>query len=570
MVSEKLSYAIQLIKAGNKQAALPILKEIIQTEPGNENAWLWLYSCVDRPEQKKYCLQQALKINPSNQNARQALSKLSGQVQTTSTPTASSQVQSQSGEKARPVSNVSESPHKAQKSNSNRTLLFAGGLVFILLCCIGGGVLGWNFLSSRFFSQNEYTYSPENPINPGHSGETWSQVGVFLLENGSSIPLPNQTREPAENVPTTYNRSPIFVLNDPQISLPDLAFKNYYNGRLRDDVVHDVYEDGGAYRVEVNTSLPDGVYCFAQYGASVAPGQAMMWCFQIGDNVVLEPTKPVPTPTATLPPTPEVRIVPITYQKNPHSYKDGWEVILSEIAVENYSTELLHYEVTSAKLSTAQGFEYECYGAKATHLGNTIIPSYFRIPFNNFACEVPNSSTGYLLTINYILETDGIKWETSSTVDISQSNPDLSYPLISWDKATNYSQKSTIVIAPEQTIEIFDITLSFYKKSTGEMQNDTPVGVKIKNNYIGGDTKVSFWGGLYFPDGRSFNCGIGDAVMLVPFLIGPGLSGEYEPLCGYISPDFGVTELPPRSCYQVFSTKVNGKVFDSRLMVCFP
>ena len=154
MVSEKLSYAIQLIKAGNKQAALPILKEIIQTEPGNENAWLWLYSCVDRPEQKKYCLQQALKINPSNQNARQALSKLSGQVQTTSTPTESSQVQSQSGEKARPVSNVSESPHKAQKSNSNRTLLFAGGLVFILLCCIGGGVGGWNFFCSRFFIKN--------------------------------------------------------------------------------------------------------------------------------------------------------------------------------------------------------------------------------------------------------------------------------------------------------------------------------------------------------------------------------------------------------------------------------
>lgn len=80
MDSEKLSYATQLIKSGNKQAALPILKEIIQADPNNENAWLWLYSCVDRPEQKKHCLQQALKINPSNQNARQALDKLNGQV----------------------------------------------------------------------------------------------------------------------------------------------------------------------------------------------------------------------------------------------------------------------------------------------------------------------------------------------------------------------------------------------------------------------------------------------------------------------------------------------------------
>lgn len=80
MNSEKLSYATQLIKSGNKQAALPILREIVQADPNDENAWLWLYSCVDKSEQKKYCLQQVLKINPYNQHAHQALEKLNGQV----------------------------------------------------------------------------------------------------------------------------------------------------------------------------------------------------------------------------------------------------------------------------------------------------------------------------------------------------------------------------------------------------------------------------------------------------------------------------------------------------------
>lgn len=45
----------------------------MQTEPNNENAWLWLYSCVENVEQKKYCLQQALKINPNNQGAQKLL-----------------------------------------------------------------------------------------------------------------------------------------------------------------------------------------------------------------------------------------------------------------------------------------------------------------------------------------------------------------------------------------------------------------------------------------------------------------------------------------------------------------
>lgn len=76
MASEKLSQAVQLIKSGNKVAALPILKEVVQAEPNNENAWLWLYSCVGNVEQKKYCLQQALRINSNNQKASEALYKL--------------------------------------------------------------------------------------------------------------------------------------------------------------------------------------------------------------------------------------------------------------------------------------------------------------------------------------------------------------------------------------------------------------------------------------------------------------------------------------------------------------
>lgn len=76
MTSEKLNNAIQMIKKGEKKAALPLLKEIVKEDPKNENAWLALSLCIDKYENKKYCLEQALKINPGNVNTQNALKKI--------------------------------------------------------------------------------------------------------------------------------------------------------------------------------------------------------------------------------------------------------------------------------------------------------------------------------------------------------------------------------------------------------------------------------------------------------------------------------------------------------------
>lgn len=76
MQSEKFYQAVQYIKAGNKLAAIPILKEIVQENPNDENAWAGLYYCVEKDDQKIYCLEQVLKINPNNKKARNALNKL--------------------------------------------------------------------------------------------------------------------------------------------------------------------------------------------------------------------------------------------------------------------------------------------------------------------------------------------------------------------------------------------------------------------------------------------------------------------------------------------------------------
>lgn len=73
---EKLVQAVQLIKAGNKRDSIPLLKEVLRSDPNNENAWSWLYICVETVEQKKHCLQQILRIHPENEKALVALQRL--------------------------------------------------------------------------------------------------------------------------------------------------------------------------------------------------------------------------------------------------------------------------------------------------------------------------------------------------------------------------------------------------------------------------------------------------------------------------------------------------------------
>jgi hypothetical protein len=76
MLPSELDQAIEAIQAGQKAQGLAILAKLVNQEPHNERAWLWLATCVDEPEKKRYCLQRVLELNPSSAAARQLLAEL--------------------------------------------------------------------------------------------------------------------------------------------------------------------------------------------------------------------------------------------------------------------------------------------------------------------------------------------------------------------------------------------------------------------------------------------------------------------------------------------------------------
>jgi hypothetical protein len=74
--SEKLSQAIAAVQAGDRKNGRRLLAEILQADPRNESAWLWLSQIVETEERRRECLRQVLTLNPNNQAAQAALAKL--------------------------------------------------------------------------------------------------------------------------------------------------------------------------------------------------------------------------------------------------------------------------------------------------------------------------------------------------------------------------------------------------------------------------------------------------------------------------------------------------------------
>jgi hypothetical protein len=71
-----LRKGIAAARSGRAPAARSILKQVVQTDPDNEMAWLWLSGLVATNDQKRFCLEQVLRTNPKNMYARAGLMRL--------------------------------------------------------------------------------------------------------------------------------------------------------------------------------------------------------------------------------------------------------------------------------------------------------------------------------------------------------------------------------------------------------------------------------------------------------------------------------------------------------------
>lgn len=73
---DRLIDAIELLKADRRADARSVLRSLIAEDSDFEDAWLWMSLAVDTLDQSAVCLDNALRVNPTNVRAAAALMRL--------------------------------------------------------------------------------------------------------------------------------------------------------------------------------------------------------------------------------------------------------------------------------------------------------------------------------------------------------------------------------------------------------------------------------------------------------------------------------------------------------------
>lgn len=70
---QQLTEAIAAARLGDRSRAREILSRLLRSDSSNAEYWIWMSAVVDSPKERVYCLESALKIDPTNRAAMRGL-----------------------------------------------------------------------------------------------------------------------------------------------------------------------------------------------------------------------------------------------------------------------------------------------------------------------------------------------------------------------------------------------------------------------------------------------------------------------------------------------------------------
>lgn len=194
-----ITEAIAAARAGDRARARDLLSRLLRTDSANAEYWVWMSAVVDTDRERIYCLESALKLDPTNRSALRGLVILGARKPADAELTAALRIP------RRQVAAVSASTaiRRAPRVNWGMVALSALAIFAVaVLFTYGGpvfsalGILGRRALSPP---PQLATLSPTPSATP-------------VLQTPTETPLPAATRVLRTPVPTEFGGTPLALL----------------------------------------------------------------------------------------------------------------------------------------------------------------------------------------------------------------------------------------------------------------------------------------------------------------------------------------------------------------------
>jgi tetratricopeptide (TPR) repeat protein len=216
-----LTEAIAAVRLGDRARARELLSKLLRSDSQNAEYWVWMSSVVDSPRERKYCLESALRIDPTNRAALRGLVILGER-----TPTDRELSQAlkigrrkieplqeitpakleQEPEKEAPIISKSPEPAKSPFKPRQRSVL-SRVLILALVAVVGaGGIYALIKFVGPMLNPRYFGFASTLPAPSATATDT------PLPGTPTATPLPAATRIIRTPIPTEFYATPLGLL----------------------------------------------------------------------------------------------------------------------------------------------------------------------------------------------------------------------------------------------------------------------------------------------------------------------------------------------------------------------
>ena len=209
--NDLLLKGIAAAKDGDKERARALLSKVVLEMPDSEEAWWWLAKSVDNPQQREFCAQKILEINPRHSGARELLQ---GTAESSQQPTSRAAIapekpatQTNAAARSRPQPPPKKKGARPKGERTTRQTVILVLLAFAVLLVFAGGAAYVFLDTSGYIDQLFNTIDPEtSPTTPLPSlAATGTTEGVSLSSIPTWTPTPSPIPPPETPTPTPTN-----------------------------------------------------------------------------------------------------------------------------------------------------------------------------------------------------------------------------------------------------------------------------------------------------------------------------------------------------------------------------